>query len=252
MAMQIVMAIVVLIITMLLGIDDDAIVVSLVLSGIGSIILFYFMYRRSSRTFIVPEHSHSSGMVWIILLMLALNYFLTSGIGAVQDLLGTDLPISAFGEHEESADGISIWLLLFSICILAPIAEELCFRGVAFNYLRRTLKFWPANFIQAAVFGLVHIIPIQVGYTFLAGLLFGWIYNRTGRLSTVIVAHIAFNSAVIPLFFIPGIEDLMDDANRMFIQIGLPSIAAALGLFALFYFRTNKRKEPIGCTSMDS
>ena len=246
MAMQIVMLFFVMIISMISGIgtEEDAIAVSLVLSCIGSIILFYFMYRRSSRTFIIPEHSHSSGMVWIILLMLALNYFLTSGIGALQDLFGTDFPTSAF---EEGVDDTNVLLLLLSICILTPIAEELCFRGLAFNYLRRTLKFWPANFIHAAVFALVHIIPIQIGYTFFVGLLFGWIYNRTGRLSTAIVAHIAFNSAIIPLAFIPGIEDLLDDAGRMFILIGLPSIAVFLGLFALFYFWTNKRaqKEPI-------
>jgi len=239
-ALQFVMAIVVTISTIGIGIEGDVLSVSLALSSVGSIILFFFMYRRSSRNFGVMERSQSSGMVWIILLMLTLNYFISSGIRALQDLLGTDLPISAFSESTDDT-GTTAWLLLLTTCILIPIAEELCFRAVAFNYLMRRLKFWPANIIQAALFGLIHFIPIQMGYAFLVGLLLGLIYNRTGRLSAVFVGHIAFNSAIILLSLIPGFEDLKDNPGRMFLLIGLPSIAASIGLFALFYFRTSKQ-----------
>lgn len=62
----------------------------------------------------------------------------------------------------------------------APVAEELVFRGVIQSRLERAMPVWIAIVLQAVLFGFIHGTPVQIGYAFLMGLLFGYIRYRTG------------------------------------------------------------------------
>ena len=57
----------------------------------------------------------------------------------------------------------------------APVAEELVFRGVIQSRLERAMPVWIAIVLQAVLFGFIHGTPVQIGYAFLMGLLFGYI-----------------------------------------------------------------------------
>lgn len=59
----------------------------------------------------------------------------------------------------------------------APLAEELVFRGVIQSRLERAMPVWIAIVLQAVLFGFIHGTPVQIGYAFLMGLLFGYIYS---------------------------------------------------------------------------
>lgn len=82
-----------------------------------------------------------------------------------------------------------------TISVIAPVLEEVMFRGAIQGYLiRRTGK--PAASIVAAalVFGIFHMNPIQVVFATMFGIVLGWIYYRTGSLMSVIVGHVLNNS----------------------------------------------------------
>lgn len=64
----------------------------------------------------------------------------------------------------------------------APLAEELVFRGVIQSRLERAMPVWIAIVLQAVLFGFIHGTPVQIGYAFLMGLLFGYIRYRTGSI----------------------------------------------------------------------
>lgn len=76
----------------------------------------------------------------------------------------------------------------------APLAEELVFRGVIQSRLERAMPVWIAIVLQAVLFGFIHGTPVQIGYAFLMGLLFGYIRYRTGSILPTIAAHAAFNA----------------------------------------------------------
>ena len=67
----------------------------------------------------------------------------------------------------------------------APLAEELVFRGVIQSRLERAMPVWIAIVLQAVLFGFIHGTPVQIGYAFLMGLLFGYIRYRTGSILPV-------------------------------------------------------------------
>jgi hypothetical protein len=211
---------------------------SLLISGILSTILFYFLYKHYQRHFSHRMFYTPAIIPLIIVIALAGNFAVSTFVTAIQDFLGTDLPTSTL---DDIVGSVPFPLLLLTVCIIVPVAEELCFRGLMFNQLSRAFSFWTANIIQAAVFGLIHGTPVQIGYAFLFGLLLGWIYHRTGRLSSVIVAHIVFNSAFIPFGLIPGIEPLMEDPGGLLLFIFLPAIIITLIAVRFFDSVTSKK-----------
>ncbi len=77
--------------------------------------------------------------------------------------------------------------------LLAPIAEELIFRGVTLKLEKRVLKFAVANLIQAVLFGIYHQNIVQFVYAFLLGLLLGYICHLYDSILPAIVLHAAVN-----------------------------------------------------------
>lgn len=89
----------------------------------------------------------------------------------------------------------------------APLAEELVFRGVIQSRLERAMPVWIAIVLQAVLFGFIHGTPVQIGYAFLMGLLFGYICYRTGSILPTIAAHAAFNAMNDPLGLLGGFAE---------------------------------------------
>ena len=85
-----------------------------------------------------------------------------------------------------------LWVFL-SIVVLGPIVEEILFRGIIFKVLEHLNKSWVAVFISALLFGIWHGQPVQMGYTFIAGLVFGLARLYSGGILLPIFIHIINN-----------------------------------------------------------
>lgn len=87
--------------------------------------------------------------------------------------------------------------------LMAGIAEEIVFRGFILREINKKLAFWKANIITALLFLVIHY-PIWIQneiifhfgthiYVFVLGLLFGFVYKKTGSLWSVIILHALHN-----------------------------------------------------------
>lgn len=84
---------------------------------------------------------------------------------------------------------------VLAIAVAGPILEEMLFRGAIQGYLMRKYKNpWVGILVASFVFGLIHMNPIQVFYATMLGVVFGWIYYRTGSLMPVVIGHVLNNS----------------------------------------------------------
>lgn len=95
-------------------------------------------------------------------------------------------------ENAGLSGDIPLLVILYSV-FLAPISEELIFRGVTYRIARRAFPFWIANFIQALLFGAFHMNMMQGCYTFMLGLVLGYICEKGGSIYHVIFFHFLFN-----------------------------------------------------------
>lgn len=78
----------------------------------------------------------------------------------------------------------------FAIAILAPVAEEIVFRGAILRQLCEGFaNRWTAIAISAALFALVHGNPAQMPHAFAVGLLLGWMYCSTKSIIPGVVFH---------------------------------------------------------------
>jgi membrane protease YdiL (CAAX protease family) len=108
---------------------------------------------------------------------------------------------------------------LLSIALLAPVLEELLFRGaIEGELLRQGYKPWIAILLSSLIFGVVHLNPAQIPFAFLIGMMFGWLYYRTGSLLPGIVGHILNNSVAAYNMIQYGnatIEEQLSSTNAM-------------------------------------
>lgn len=87
-------------------------------------------------------------------------------------------------------------ILAALIVFAAPLAEEMLFRGLLFGWLRRHVSFWPSAFASALVFSLLHMIVEVIPPTIALGLVFAWMYERSGSLWTPVAVHTLHNGLV--------------------------------------------------------
>lgn len=118
---------------------------------------------------------------------------------------------SAAGEIalELQAEGTGA-MFAFAVAIMvgAPIVEEIAFRGMVFNSLRkRGLGVVWTILISAIVFAAFHFEPIRFFILLPIGVLYGWLRWRTGSLGAPIVAHMVNNgpAAVVLLLGLPEV-----------------------------------------------
>jgi membrane protease YdiL (CAAX protease family) len=111
-----------------------------------------------------------------------------------------------FAAGDVTAD--EFWPMVVSITILAPVSEEVLFRGYLFGALLGVMPLWAVHLVTATLFGLAHglehALPIAV-----LSLLFGYLRQRYRSLWPSILAHMLHNSIILALVCAwPGFLDL--------------------------------------------
>jgi Predicted metal-dependent membrane protease len=82
---------------------------------------------------------------------------------------------------------------LLLLAVLAPLVEELVFRGLLYGWLAGR---WGKNvgwIVSSLAFAAAHAEPAHIVLVLPLGLLFGWLRQRTDSLLPSLVAHIANN-----------------------------------------------------------
>ncbi|MBI4655182.1 MAG: CPBP family intramembrane metalloprotease [Elusimicrobia bacterium] len=97
--------------------------------------------------------------------------------------------LSEWGKTGEFSGIMALW----GGILLLVIIEELAFRGLIFNYLRREYSFKKALIWNSALFALPHLHPYIVPIPFALGLIFTMLYVKSKGLMVPVLTHFAYN-----------------------------------------------------------
>lgn len=89
----------------------------------------------------------------------------------------------------------AIWLIILAV-VLAPIFEEIIFRGLVFRGLRRSVGRWAAVLGSGALFAIVHP-PFSAIPVFVLGVAAAFTLELSGLLIAPIAAHAVYNAVAI-------------------------------------------------------
>ena len=121
----------------------------------------------------------------------------------VLDQLGIEADTQA---AEQALVVVEPWLAVLAIVVLAPIAEELFFRGVVYNAWLREAGPRYALVGSSALFAVIHLSLVAVVPIFLLGLALAWVYRRTANLLAPIAMHATVNGISVALALLVRFE----------------------------------------------
>ncbi|HYD49103.1 MAG TPA: CPBP family intramembrane glutamic endopeptidase [Terriglobales bacterium] len=93
--------------------------------------------------------------------------------------------------------GLPLWAALLMLTVVPALIEELAFRGLIQTSLERVFNINEAWYLQAALFGVVHLLPLTFFSHAVLGLWLGWLRIKSGSLYPCFVAHALWNAAMI-------------------------------------------------------
>lgn len=154
--------------------------------------------RTGYRELFHASSSASATAVAALLLLpvLALVPALVLIAGGIMEILLRFAPLSGWEEQlfEKMGDGSVASVVL--VVVLAPVLEEMLFRGLILRGFLAWYPRWQAILASALLFGAAHLNLYQFVVCALGGVLLGWLYERTRSLIPCIALHAAYNAAV--------------------------------------------------------
>lgn len=180
----------------LLGMDpSDLMSVALVLAN-GLLLTAVMQWSGLGYASLFHDSSSSPSAVMgllalpILCLLPALTLFNLS-VGVMVVTLFPMSPSDAAMFERMNAGGLVSVLMA---CLVAPLVEEMLFRGVILRSFLRQYERWPAILGSALLFGLSHMNIYQGVAASVGGVVMGWLYERTRSLWPSILLHAGYNT----------------------------------------------------------
>ena len=137
------------------------------------------------------------------------------------------------------------WITLISVSVFAPLFEEWLCRGIVLRSL--LTKYSPATaiIVSAVFFAIIHFNPWQAIPAFILGLLFGYVYYKTGSLKLTMLMHCANNTMAAVFSRIPTFEEAKSfiDVMNPWTYAGIFICSAAFVVAAIIVFAGIPHKE---------
>jgi membrane protease YdiL (CAAX protease family) len=162
----------------------------------------------------VPRHAAvlAREALWGVVAGIVLYFAVAIAVAVPLTILFNAFSSTEVSTPEQVSADVSTWGKILAVVLavgIAPIAEELFFRGVLFRSIRDRRGFATGAVVSAVLFGLVHYVPspwkdalLLQSIMVFTGLALAWIYERRGSIAANMAAHMTFNAIGITLIFL--------------------------------------------------
>lgn len=115
---------------------------------------------------------------------------------ALMAILHHVFPLSLWEEQAFNSMVADNLAAVIATCVLAPVLEEMLFRGVLLSAFLKRYERWAAISYSALFFGAAHLNIYQFFLAFWLGLALGWLFERSRSLIPCIALHAGVNISV--------------------------------------------------------
>ena len=211
---------------LMLFVTDKMLLIAL-LTNVAGLAVFIPIWLKTRKGIEKYRNNHL-----VLIAILVISFF--AGFNIIQMFIfsATDV-VKYFPSYDDLSEyftGGSFLIQVLAIGVVAPVIEELVFRGILINRMK-WLPVWASVLIQAAMFGVAHLNLFQGLYAFIAGILLGLIYIKYRSIILVILGHMSYNLVSVLMG-----EYMSEDAIAVFLII-LAAGAAATVVCAILLIR---------------
>ena len=157
---------------------------------IGVAAVFILFLKETPEIKMPPQQKKDIGILFFLGASAAL------AVNILFSLLGFTGSSVNYEQVAEKQFAFPLWAGVLLYGIVSPFAEEIVFRGIVYNRMRRQYSLWTALIGSSLLFGLYHGNVVQAVYGFLLGLLIAVLYEKYGSFLVPVLLHGAANIAV--------------------------------------------------------
>lgn len=184
-------------------------------------------------------------MTAIILGTTSIEFFILNKIPKIAEIIAElkNEPI-IFTKEETSLPFLTNTLMFIQIVLIAPIIEELSFRGILLSRFSTKWNLTTGIILSSILFGILHMNPLGAC---LGGIVLAITYIKTQTLIAPILLHIIYNACIYSLtFFQKGLmQSTMSLEETVSIETALISLAFTLPIFGFFMWKYWPQKNDI-------
>ena len=143
--------------------------------------------------------------VWIVALLWTKVLSGFEDLGLIEDIEQQEL-VTLF---QGGGDPVAIGLLVIAAVLLAPIVEELIFRGCLYRFLKSQTTLLPAQIASGLLFSMIHWNLLSFLPLVLVGIFLARVYEKTGSILVAIWFHAFFNAFSLCMLFVTNLSDVI-------------------------------------------
>ncbi len=157
-----------------------------------------------------------SGWPWVFLIAPGTVGFMWLVFGGLQvsgyvewmESLGVETVQDTVKLLQESKDPVILGLMAAAAVVVAPVCEEIVFRGYFYGVLKKFAGVWPAVVASAIVFAGAHGSLTAMLPLFIFGGVLVFVYEKTGSIWAPMAVHFCFNGATVAAQMVARIYDI--------------------------------------------
>lgn len=144
-------------------------------------------------------------VIWIATLLWSNILSVLNKAGVVEEFAPQEL-VTLF---QSGGDWFAIVVLVLMAVIVAPVVEEIIFRGCIYRFLKSQTTLLSAQLISGMVFATLHANLLSFVPLVIVGILLARVYEKTGSLGVAIWFHAFFNAFSLTMLFITSMSETL-------------------------------------------
>jgi sodium transport system permease protein len=186
-----------------------------------------------------PAQALLSACVLVLLLVLPLadlSTWLLEQFPDARKLMADTTPLAGLMQAVQGGEAAPVppWRLALVLVLLAPVCEELAFRGFILTGLRQRFHPWTAILLSSLLFAVSYLNVFQFLPTLILGVVLGLVATRSRSVLPPMLFHLVYNGLFVAPVVLPGLRDAL--AAPPYLR---PVLVAVCTLLAVVYLAVN-------------